>query len=223
MRFFSFGELIPLLLIAAAAAAGFTVYQELPDRVPTHWGVSGGTDGWSDRVSFVWWFPGFILFIYLVLTFIPLIDPRRDNIMAAAREYFILRTAFVIFLCVLYIAILSVALGFAVNIKTIIMLGAAALFFIIGSLLPAFKRNYTVGIRLPWTLESDEVWDTVHRIGKTVFRALAALVAILAFLPDRIAFTGLMVALVGGIGELVFSAYRTYRDHSRHKARQAAQ
>ncbi|MEY4731809.1 MAG: hypothetical protein RL681_755, partial [Candidatus Parcubacteria bacterium] len=50
-------------------------------------------------------------------------------------------------------------------------------------------------------------------------RALAAIVAILAFLPDRIAFTGLIVALIGGIGELVFSAYRTYRDHAKRKLR----
>ena len=219
MKFFSFGELIPLLLIAATAAAGFAVYNQLPNLVPTHWGISGEVDGWSNRSFFVWWFPAFMLFLHLVLTFIPLIDPRRENIMAAAREYFILRTSFVVFLCVLYISMLSSALGFAVNIKIVVMLCTALLLFILGSLLPAFKRNYTIGIRLPWTLESDEVWDAVHRTGKTVFRALAAIVAVLAFLPDRIAFTGLMVALIGGIGELVFSAYRTYRDHAKRKPR----
>ncbi|MEY4731821.1 MAG: hypothetical protein RL681_767, partial [Candidatus Parcubacteria bacterium] len=182
MKFFSLKELIPLLLIAAAAATGIAVYNQLPSLVPTHWGISGEVNGWSDRSSFVWWFPALMFFLYLVLTFIPYIDPRRDNIMAAAREYFILRTAFVVFLCVLYVSILGSALGLAVNIKTVIMLCTAALFFVIGSLLPAFKRNYTIGIRLPWTLESDEVWDAVHRIGKVVFRALAAIVAILAFL-----------------------------------------
>ncbi len=215
MKLFSSGELIPLLLIAATAAAGFAVQHQLPERVPTHWNISGEVDGWSGSSSFVWWFPGFILFMYLVLTLIPAVDPKRENIMAAAQEYFILRTAFVLFLCGLYIATLGYALGFPVNVKLTTMLGVAALFFIIGSLLPAFKRNYTVGIRLPWTLESDAVWDAAHRVGKTVFRALAAITAILAFLPDRIAFTGLIVALMGGIGELVFSAYRTYRDHAK--------
>src|SRR3989344_6741410 len=219
MKFVSFGELIPLLLIAATAAAGFAVYNQLPNLVPTHWGISGEVDGWSDRSCFVWWFPAFMLFLHLVLTFIPLIDPRRENIMAAAREYFILRTSFVVFLCVLYISMLSSALGFAMNIKIVVMLCTALLLFILGSLLPAFKRNYTIGICLPWTLESDEVWDAVHRTGKTVFRALAAIVAVLAFLPDRIAFTGLMVALIGGISELAFSAYRTYRDHAKRKPR----
>lgn len=217
MKFFSSGELIPLLLIAAAAAAGFAAHNQLPGLMPTHWGISGEANGWSQRSSFVWWFPAFMLFLYLVLTFIPLIDPRRDNIMAAAREYFILRTSFVVFLCVLYVSFLGSALGFAVNIKTVVMLCTAGLFFIIGSLLPAFKRNYTIGIRLPWTLESDAVWDATHRVGKVVFRAIAAIVLVLAFLPDRIAFTGLMVALIGGIGELVLSAYRTYRDHARHR------
>ena len=219
MKVFAPQELIPVLLIAATAAAGFAVYNQLPNLVPTHWGISGEVDGWSNRSFFVWWFPAFMLFLHLVLTFIPLIDPRRENIVAAAREYFILRTSFVVFLCVLYISMLSSALGFAVNIKIVVMLCTALLLFILGSLLPAFKRNYTIGIRLPWTLESDEVWDAVHRTGKTVFRALAAIVAVLAFLPDRIAFTGLMVALIGGIGELVFSAYRTYRDHAKRKPR----
>jgi uncharacterized membrane protein len=223
MRSSLLGELIPLLLIAASAAVGFAVSHQLPVTIPTHWGISGEPDGWSDGASFVWWFPAFILFIHLVLTFLPGVDPKRENIRAAARQYFILRTAFAVFLCVLYVTILGYALGFAVNVKLVVMLGVAALFFIIGSLLPSFKRNYTVGIRLPWTLESDAVWDATHRVGQAVFRALAAITAVLAFLPDRVAFAGIIVALVGGVGELVFSAYRTYRDHAKRRSPNATQ
>lgn len=40
---------IPAGIIAIAWAASFALFDRLPERIPTHWGLSGEVDGWSTR------------------------------------------------------------------------------------------------------------------------------------------------------------------------------
>lgn len=60
------------------------------------------------------------------------------------------------------------------------LLPAAAMFvFVLGALLPHTERNWFMGIRTPWTISNDIVWNKTHKLGSRLFE-IAAL-----FYPGR--------------------------------------
>ena len=56
-----------------------------------------------------------------------------------------------------------------INVMVIVSLFVGFLLIVMGNYLPKTKRNYTVGIKLPWTLNSDENWRKTHRLGGYTF------------------------------------------------------
>ena len=50
-----------------------------------------------------------------------------------------------------------------VDVSLIMPLFLGAVFIIIGNYLPKCKQNYTIGIKIPWTLNSEENWNRTHR------------------------------------------------------------
>jgi uncharacterized membrane protein len=85
------------------------------------------------------------------------------------------------------------------------------LFIAIGFLLRKAKRNFFIGIRTPWTLSSDTVWNKTHQLGATLFMASGALAIIGGFFGGMIAFWFLFVPLMGSTLFLVIYSYVLYR------------
>jgi uncharacterized membrane protein len=50
----------------------------------------------------------------------------------------------------------------------------------IGNVLGKLRSNFFVGIRTPWTLSSEHVWDQTHRWAGRLFVGAAAVLAVLA-------------------------------------------
>jgi len=192
MKLYTKKEILPIILILAIAAAGIYFFPQLPDKIPSHWNVHGEIDGWMAKTFFVWFFPALIAAIYLLLSFVPLMDPLKKNIELFARGYFWLKLFFVFFMGGLFGLTIYASFGHQINVGRFVLLSVAVLFFFLGLLIPKIKRNYTVGIRLPWTLHSDEVWEKTHKFGGKLFIALAVLLAAVAWLPGTWAF-GLML------------------------------
>ncbi len=60
------------------------------------------------------------------------------------------------------------------------------LIFYIGILLENAKQNWFIGIRTPWTLSSEAVWEKTHRIGGKLFKA-AGVITVLGIFIQRYA------------------------------------
>jgi uncharacterized membrane protein len=58
----------------------------------------------------------------------------------------------------------ATALGHKVSVEIIMPLFMGALFVIIGNYMPKCKQSYTMGIKLPWTLDDEENWNKTHRM-----------------------------------------------------------
>ncbi|MFH0856942.1 MAG: SdpI family protein [bacterium] len=158
-------EIIPVLIILCVVAASAIFYSRLPVKVPSHWNARGEIDGYAGRGFTVIFFPSLILGIYLLSTFFPFIDPLKENVEKFATPYFYLRTILVLFLSSLYFYTIYAAVkgGAAMPIDMFILPALGVMFIAIGYLLPKFKKNYVVGIRTPWTLHSEEVWNLTHQ------------------------------------------------------------
>ncbi len=210
-KLYSKKEIFPILLILAIFAVGLYFWPFLPERVPTHWGINGEVNGWSSSTFAILFFPALMAGIYLLLSFLPLMDPLKKNIEVSASFYFWFKVVFILFFGAVYFSTIYAGLGHQINISRFIVPGVAVLFFFTGLMLPKIKKNYTIGIRLPWTLHSEVVWDKTHKLGGKLFIALAVLMAVVAFLPGPWAFG----ILIGGIAVmlviLVWYSYNEWR------------
>ena len=155
---------------------GLILWSKLPDSIATHWGANGQANGWSSKVYTVFWGPCILIIIHLFSVFLTLNDPKKTNIHKKPMT--------LIFWIVPVISILMngitylIALGIKVNISAAVSILMGTLFILLGNYLPKLRQNYTIGIKLPWTLCSEENWYRTHRLGGKLFILGGILVAL---------------------------------------------
>ena len=142
--------------------AGIFLWSRLPEQVATHFGTGNIPNGWSSRPFAVFGIPLMLLAIHFLCVFATMADPRKQNISGK------------LFHCVVWIvplvslvvmaSVYGYALGMTVDIGMWVNLIVGAVFIILGNYMPKCGQNYTIGIKLPWTLESEENWNRTHRL-----------------------------------------------------------
>jgi len=186
---------IPLLIILAAVGASVVVYPKLPETIPTHWNMDGQPDGWSPRSFGAFITPVILLTIWGFILVMPAIDPRGANYAKFGGAFAAIMDSLMLFVLGMHILLLRAGLGHPVAMERVAPFGIGILLIVIGNLLPRARPNWFVGIRTPWTLSSDRVWEKTHRFGGRVFVAAGFLIAITALLwAQRV-----HVVLIGGM------------------------
>jgi uncharacterized membrane protein len=199
---------IPPALIALALLASALAYPRLPDRVPTHWGLSGKVDGWSGRGVAVLLMPALMLFLWMLFVILPRIDPRGRNYDKFRGTYETTVAAVLGITLVIHAAMLESALGKQVPMQRVALLAVGALFVVIGNMLPRARPNWFFGIRTPWTLSSDRVWERTHRVGGPVMVVSGLVIMLGAFAPPALAFAlATFSALLSAIGSVGYSYF----------------
>ncbi len=207
MKIISKKDILPITLIIVAFGVGLLLYPDLPESMPSHWNAQGEIDAWSSKSFTVFFFPGLTLGIYLLMTFIPLIDPLRKNYTKFSMVYFWFRTIFVVFFVSLYFYTLWAGLGSELNINYFILPAMSALLILIGMFLPKIRKNYFVGIRTPWTIHSEEVWDKTHQFSGKLF-VIAGIIALASTFCPKYSFLIFMTAILSAaVLSIVFSYY----------------
>lgn len=173
---------IPSLLVIAAVVATLAVYWRLPEQVPTHWNMSGEVDDWSSRLWGAWTIPLVMAAMLLVFRAFPLIDPRRENYPKFAGAYEGILIIVLLFMLALHVSLLATMLGRPIAVMRLLPVGIGLLLVGIGALLPKAHANWFIGIRTPWTLSNDRVWERTHRFGGVVMIATGLLIAASAML-----------------------------------------
>lgn len=197
-------------LIAAALLAGLWLSPYLPDPMPSHWNAAGEVDGYISRFWGIWLLPLMTAGLLLLLAFLPQIDPLRTNIEQFRGLYNAFLTGFTAYMLYIYALTLATALGVQFNMTSLLMPAVGLLFIGISFLIQHAKRNFFIGIRTPWTLVSDSVWEKTHRLGAQTFRIGGALVVISGFLGEA-GFWLLMGALVFAVLTPVVYSYFVWR------------
>ena len=172
-----------------------------------HWNAKGVADGYAGKFLGLAAIPLMTLAFYAFFSFLPRIAVFGKNLEKFKLQYVGFKLVFTVFMCVIYIATVLVNLGRDVNIPAIVMASMVVLFYYIGWMLKYCKRNYFIGIRTPWTLASENVWDRTHALGGLVFRKMAILLLVCLVLPPEFAFIVLMVAILSATLLLVGYSY----------------
>lgn len=184
------------LLLIAMVVTGILLYPHLPDTVPTHWGPSGEADGFSSKTFAVLFFPSFNLALYFLLIGVPFVDPESANIAGFLKSYRIIRFTIHFFLFGVYIVSLMAGLGYQVDMGRVMNVGMGVLFIVLGYLMPRIGHNYTIGIRIPWTLASPEVWDMTHRFARKYWIGAGITMMLGAFFGWPLGFIIMMASIV---------------------------
>ncbi|MDP9202740.1 MAG: SdpI family protein [Gemmatimonadota bacterium] len=172
---------IPLLIVGTAFIASAVVFPRLPETMPTHFDMSGQPNGWSSRLFGAWVMPLFLLCMWGLLRVLPAIDPRGGNYAKFGGAFEGIIVSIMLFMLGMHIVVLRASLGHPVAMQRVLPFGIGVLFIVIGNLLPRARPNWFVGIRTPWTLSSDRVWEKTHRLGGHLFVAGGVIITVTAF------------------------------------------
>jgi uncharacterized membrane protein len=172
-------------LIGAMLAAAFWVLAVTPPdaRVAIHFDAQGTPNGWATPAAAVFLMPGLAGLMWGLFKLLPKIDPRSDNLARSAGAVAAIGIAVNLLLAVLQGVILGGALGRPAPAAHLGLVLVGGLLVVVGNVMGKLRPNYTVGIRTPWTLANERVWDQTHRFGGKVFVAGGLLLCALAATP----------------------------------------
>ena len=204
--------ILVLLMILGATIAGLLLWNQLPEQMASHWNINDQVDGYMSKFWGVFMMPLITLGMFLLFLIIPSINPLKANI-AKFRGVFNLFITFIMgFMIYIHALTLAWNLGYTGFKMSTSMLPALGLLFIfIGFMLRKAKRNFFIGIRTPWTLSSDYVWDKTHQLGAVLFMTSGALAFIGSFFGGMAAFWFLFAPLMGSTIFLLVYSYVLYQ------------
>lgn len=168
------------LLTLLPIVAGLILWNRLPEQMPTHWGMDGQVDGWSGKVFGIFGLPLILLAVHwlcALATFYA--DPKKQN-HSDKILHLVLWIPPVLSL-LLHSFVYAAALGMAVDMNMMMSIFLGLLFTVIGNYLPKCKQNYTIGIKIPWTLDSEENWNKTHRFAGILWVIGGLTVLVLGF------------------------------------------
>lgn len=208
-------KLLAPLLIVAAVVFSLVVWNRLPERMPVHWGLHGDVNGYGSRAKGAFLLPGVMLALWLLLRFLPRIDPRRANYAKFADTYDLLVNSLVALFAVMHVALIGAALGWPVSMERVAPALIGLQFIILGNALPRARPNWWFGIRTPWTLSNDRVWTRTHRVGGYLLAGAGVVLLIAAAFPGAWTFAlGVGAAIAAGFGSLVYSYFAWKQESS---------
>nr|WP_321305047.1 DUF1648 domain-containing protein [uncultured Sphaerochaeta sp.] len=178
--------LVPILFSIA-------VYDQLPDQVPIHFNAAGQPDNYASKAFGAFGMPLLLALLNIFVQLAVKTDPKRDT---SSKLYHIARWTIAMLTLFIVPFSLLIALGQPFRVEKVVPLAVSVLLLVVGNYLPKIKQNYTIGIKLPWTLADEENWKKTHRLAGwiwTFFSLLFILVILLDFYVVWIFFLGIAV------------------------------
>lgn len=186
--------ILTIIVCLLPIIAGAIFYNRIPDEIATHWDFDGNPNGWSSKNTGLFALPGILLIINILFPIILKTDPKITNLSAKIKDL-VQWTIPAVSLFASSITLIS-ALGITVNVQLIAPIFMGLLFIIIGNYLPKTSQSYTVGIKLPWTLNSEINWNKTHRLAGFLWVICGLAMIISAFLPTPIMYVCLIIDIV---------------------------
>lgn len=200
--------------VALAATAFFTLaaFMTLPAdaRLAVHWNINGVADGFAGREALLI-LPVTTALIGALLWLAIRYDPKRANIARSSDALGAVIVALSLLVVAVQSAIINSGFGEAARLDQAAPIAIGALFAIFGYAMPQIRQNYTIGVRLPWTIESESSWDSSHRFIGGAWILVGGTTALLGLLSlSELAIVVLLSGLALSLAGTVWVAYRVW-------------
>jgi len=196
------------LVMLLPAAIGLLLWKQLPQQIPFHWDINGNIDNWASKPVAVFAMPALMLALQWLCVLVSGADPKHKN-------YSPKMITLMLWICpaielVLTTLIYTAALGHSPKVEIILPLLMGAMFLVIGNLLPKCRQSYTMGVKLPWTLASEENWNKTHRFAGKVWVGGSVVIMATAFLGSFWLLLGMMIVMTAAPTLYSYLYYRKY-------------
>lgn len=171
---FSKSEWVLWVITLAPSTMVFFMWEQIPQTIPTHYNLAGKADVWGDKGILLWVVPLMTFFMYFLLLFVPLIDPKK-RVESMENKYFSLRLILLSFISVISLLWVYTSASKTIGFTTGLFPVIAVFLIVLGNYLQTIKPNYFIGIRTPWTLQNENNWQHTHRLGARVYMIGGAL------------------------------------------------
>jgi uncharacterized membrane protein len=199
--------LIAAVFVVISGVMSILTAPALPARMATHWNAAGQPDDTMPKIAALTLLPAMTAVLLVGFTLVPRIDPLRENIATFRPLYDWFVVVFTAFMTVIHGGVIAFNLGYEFDFTLLVLAAVAGLFYYVGVLFEHAERNWFIGIRTPWTLSSEDVWDRTHRLGSRLFK-LTALVALVGlFFGDYAIYFLVVPALLTAGISVVYSYY----------------
>lgn len=203
--------IISTILIVALFAVGAALWNQLPDVMASHWDENDQVNGTMSKFWGVFLVPFMSIGLVLLLLAVPSIDPKKSNITRFRPYYNFFIVFFLVFLLYVHLLTLAWNLGFtSFSFGTALTPAMGVLFIFMGFMVQKAKQNYFIGIRTPWTLASESVWNKTHQLGGKLFIASGVIALLGIFFPRQAYLLVLVPVLSTALVTVVYS-YLAYR------------
>ena len=186
--------LVTSVVILLPVLAGLILWNRLPAQMPTHWNANGEIDGWSSKAFAVFGLPGILLAVQWLCALGTSADPKKEN--HPQKVVKLVLWIIPVLSVVLHTLTYAAAMGIDVRMETIMPVILGLLFVIVGNYMPKCKQNYTIGIKIPWTLNNEENWNKTHRFAGWLWTICGILMILTSFLGSIWFFFGITLQMV---------------------------
>jgi uncharacterized membrane protein len=161
---------VALALTAVTWTASVLLYRTLPERIPTHWNIHGQVDGYGSKAVGAFVMPAAMLVMLGIFWLLPYLSPKNFEIDTFHSTYlYIMATTLGLFAYIHAVTLLTVwqnvsGVARSVDIGRLLVGGIFLFIGLLGNVMGKIRRNFYIGVRVPWTLASDRVWNDTHRV-----------------------------------------------------------
>ncbi len=170
--------IITSIIILLPILAGLVLWNKLPDQIATNFNAQGVADSFSSKAFGVFGLPFFLLVLHWICAVATAADPKKKNHSDKMLALVLWICPLISLLCSALIYTYSMEIN--VDVTLIMMLFFGAMFIVIGNYLPKCKQNYTIGIKIPWTLNDEENWNYSHRVSGKIWVAGGVIILLTA-------------------------------------------
>ena len=186
--------IITSIVILLPILAGVILWNQLPDPMPSHWNAAGEIDGWSNKPFTIFGLPLILLAAQWLCTLGTAADPKKNN--HPVKIVHLVLWIIPVLSVVMHTFVYLIALGYGVRMEVAMPVLIGLIFTIIGNYLPKCKQNYTIGIKIPWTLDNEENWNKTHRFAGWLWTVCGILIMLTGFFGGFWVFLPITVAMV---------------------------
>lgn len=186
--------IITSVIILLPILAGLLLWDQLPEQIPSHWNVNGEVDGWSSKSFAVFGLPLILLAAQWLCILGTATDPKKGN--HPEKILHLVLWIIPVISLLLFAITYATALGKTVRVEVIMPVFIGLVFAIIGNYMPKCKQNYTIGIKIPWTLESEENWNKTHRFAGRLWVVCGVVIMLTGFVGGFWIFMGIAFLMV---------------------------
>ena len=173
---------------------GLILWNKLPDKIVTSFGWYGEANGYNSKAFAVFGLPLILMLVNLICIIATSADPRRKNISNGMFSLVISIVPICSVIC--GVCIYGNAMGYVLKVENIMSIFIGVLFIVLGFILPRCKQNYTIGIKLPWTLHDEDNWNKTHKFAGKVWIIGGVVMVFVGLLQSKVLFFSVIAALV---------------------------